>query len=94
MSEIDQDGRAPWRGHTISPDGRQQSTMVRSVDHPRGEKRVCRGLRLCGYDSLAVGAVARDEAPLLIAQGLARHPIPVMILARLADDRFSLSRSS
>jgi GNAT superfamily N-acetyltransferase len=47
----------------------------------------CRGRRVAGYHSLAVGAVARDEAPPRVGQGLASHPVPVMILARLAVDR-------
>jgi GNAT superfamily N-acetyltransferase len=37
-----------------------------------------------GYHSLAVGEVARDEAPDRLGKGLARHPIPIMLLARLA----------
>lgn len=40
--------------------------------------------RVIGYYSLAVGAVAHSEAPTRIVKGLARHPIPVMLLARLA----------
>lgn len=39
-----------------------------------------------GYYSLAVGAVAHAEAPPRIVKGLARHPVPVMLLARLAVD--------
>jgi len=39
-----------------------------------------------GYYSLAVGSVEHQDAPERIAKGLARHPIPVMILARLAVD--------
>ncbi len=39
-----------------------------------------------GYYSLAVGAVAHSQAPPRIAKGLARHPVPVMLLARLAVD--------
>jgi len=46
----------------------------------------CRGQRVAGYYSLAVGAVAWDEAPPRASKGLARHPIPIMILARLAVD--------
>ncbi|MDP2793318.1 MAG: GNAT family N-acetyltransferase [Sulfurisoma sp.] len=42
--------------------------------------------RVVGYYSLAVGAVAHAEAPPRIVKGLARHPIPVMLLARLAVD--------
>ena len=48
---------------------------------------VSRNLRVVGYYSLAAGAVERDAAPTRIRQGLARHPIPVMLLARLAVDR-------
>ena len=42
--------------------------------------------RVVGYYSLAVGAVAHAEAPPRIVKGLARHPVPVMLLARLAVD--------
>jgi len=49
---------------------------------------VCRGeQRVAGYYSLAVGAVEHAEAPGRVSTGLARHPIPVMLLARLAIDR-------
>jgi GNAT superfamily N-acetyltransferase len=40
-----------------------------------------------GFHSLAVGAVSYADAPERLAKGLARHPIPVMILARLAVHR-------
>jgi len=42
--------------------------------------------RVVGYYSLAVGAVAHSEAPIRVTKGLARHPVPVMLLARLAVD--------
>ena len=42
--------------------------------------------RVVGYYSLAVGAVAHAEAPPRVVKGLARHPVPVMLLARLAVD--------
>ncbi|WP_135451138.1 GNAT family N-acetyltransferase [Tabrizicola caldifontis] len=49
---------------------------------------VCRGeQRVAGYYSLAVGAVEHAEAPGRVSKGLARHPIPVMLLARLAIGR-------
>ena len=49
---------------------------------------VCRGdHRVVGYYSLCVGAVEHAEAPERVGKGLARHPIPVMLLARLAVDR-------
>lgn len=43
--------------------------------------------RIVGYYSLAVGAVAHQEAPTRVGKGLARHPVPVMLLARLAVDQ-------
>ncbi|HEV2102361.1 MAG TPA: GNAT family N-acetyltransferase [Candidatus Acidoferrum sp.] len=42
---------------------------------------------LVGYYTLAVGQVALDEAPVRLTKGLAKHPIPIMLLARLAVDR-------
>lgn len=39
-----------------------------------------------GYYSLAVGSVAHAEAPERLRKGLAAHPVPVMLLARLAVD--------
>lgn len=49
---------------------------------------VCRGEgRIVGYYSLAVGAVAHAQTPERVSKGLARHPVPVMLLARLAVDR-------
>jgi GNAT superfamily N-acetyltransferase len=39
-----------------------------------------------GYYTLAVGHVMREEAPERLTKGLARHPFPIMLLARLAVD--------
>ena len=36
---------------------------------------------------MTVGSVEREEAPHRVVKGLARHPVPVMILARLAVDK-------
>jgi len=46
-----------------------------------------RGNTVCGYYSLTVGAVAHEDATTRVRQGIARHPIPVILLARLAVDR-------
>lgn len=45
-----------------------------------------------GYYSLAAGSVSKEEAPERVAKGLARHPIPVVLLARLAVDRTEQGR--
>jgi GNAT superfamily N-acetyltransferase len=39
---------------------------------------------IIGYHSLAVGEVSHSAAPPRLAKGLAQHPVPIMILARLA----------
>jgi GNAT superfamily N-acetyltransferase len=45
------------------------------------------GATVAGYYTLAVGQVMREEAPERLSKGLARHPVPIMLLARLAVDR-------
>jgi len=45
---------------------------------------IAKDLRVLGYCSLAAGAVLHDEATVRVKKGLARHPIPVIVLARLA----------
>ena len=40
-----------------------------------------------GYHTLTVGQVSREEAPQRLSKGLARHPVPIMLLARMAVDR-------
>lgn len=44
----------------------------------------CNSGKVVAFYSLTVGSVAQENAPKRIVKGLARHPIPVMILARLA----------
>ncbi len=47
----------------------------------------CQDYLVVGYYSLAFGSVAHEQTPERVKKGLARHPIPVMILARLAIDQ-------
>lgn len=44
------------------------------------------GETVLGFYSLAAGSVLHEDAPDRIRKGLARHPIPIMLLARLAVD--------
>lgn len=46
----------------------------------------CLNGEVVGFYSLAVGSVDSEDAPARVMKGLARHPVPVMILARLAVD--------
>jgi GNAT superfamily N-acetyltransferase len=45
------------------------------------------GQSVVGYYALAVGSVEQEEAPERVKKGLAKHSIPIMLLARLAVDR-------
>ena len=45
-----------------------------------------RGMRVLGYYTLAAASVRREETPVRVAKGLAAHPVPVILLARLAVD--------
>jgi len=45
------------------------------------------GDTVVGYHTLAEGEVSREEAPERLPKGLARHPVPIMLLGRLAVDR-------
>lgn len=47
----------------------------------------CQGDVVVGFYSLVVGSVDPQAAPSRVMKGLARHPVPVMILARLAVDK-------
>jgi len=42
--------------------------------------------KIAGYHTLVVGSVVHDEAPERLKKGVPRHPVPVVILARLAVD--------
>jgi GNAT superfamily N-acetyltransferase len=54
---------------------------------------VADGDRIVGYYSLTVGQVDTLEAPERIRKGMARYPIPVVILARLAVSTSDQGRS-
>src|SRR5207249_3820632 len=46
-----------------------------------------RGKAVVGYYTLAAGSAGRQETPARVARGQARHPVPIILLARLAVDR-------
>jgi GNAT superfamily N-acetyltransferase len=47
----------------------------------------CQADRVVGFYSLAVGSADPESVPPRVMKGLARHPVPVLILARLAVDQ-------
>jgi GNAT superfamily N-acetyltransferase len=48
---------------------------------------VAQGRKVVGYYSLTAGAVTHEEATDRVKKGQARHPIPIILLARLAVDK-------
>ena len=72
-----------------SPQLNEYLTRFAWSDQQSGAARTyvtCRGRRVVGYYSLAFGSVEHEAAPPRVRQGLARHAIPIMLLARLAVD--------
>lgn len=47
----------------------------------------CKDGAVVGFYSLAIGSVEPENAAPRVLKGMARHPVPVMILARLAIDQ-------
>lgn len=47
----------------------------------------CKGQRVIGYYTIAPGSAGIEVVPSRVAKGLARHPVPLFILARLAVDK-------
>ncbi len=50
------------------------------------------GERIVGYYTMVVGEIAAIDAPDRLKKGMPRHPIPLMVLARLAVARDCQSR--
>ena len=42
---------------------------------------------IAGFYSLSAGAIEHADAPKRVSKGLARHPIPIVLIGRLAVDR-------
>jgi len=48
---------------------------------------VHRGGRVVGFYSIAAGSARKEEAPGRVSKGLASHPVPLILLTRLAVDK-------
>lgn len=57
----------------------QRASMTRTHVVTRGDTT-----EVVGFYSLATGGVLHEEAPSRVTKGVARHPVPVIVLARLA----------
>lgn len=48
---------------------------------------VHRAGRVVAYYSIATGSTRREDVPVRVAKGLANHPVPIILLTRLAVDK-------
>ncbi|OQX07187.1 MAG: GNAT family N-acetyltransferase [Desulfobulbaceae bacterium A2] len=64
----------------------QHFALINQKAHSTQTYACCQGGEVAGFYSLAVGSVEPAAASKRVAKGLSRHPIPVMLLARLAVD--------
>lgn len=62
----------------------QRYAWVNQKAHSAQTYVCCQAGAVAGFYSLAVGSVEPESTPSRVMKGLARHPVPVMILARLA----------
>jgi GNAT superfamily N-acetyltransferase len=53
---------------------------------------VHRSMRVVAYYAIATGRVNRESTPARIAKGLASHPVPIILLTRLAVDHSEQGR--
>ena len=74
-------------GHAALNQFLQRYALVNQKANSAQTYVCCQGDVVVGFYSLAVGSVGPEAAPSRVMKGLARHPVPVMILARLAVDR-------
>lgn len=74
-------------GHESLNDWLQRFALTNRKNESARTYVVHRGQLVVGYYSISTGSVSVEEAPTRISKGLARHPIPVILLARLAVDQ-------
>lgn len=64
----------------------QRHALTSQKSHSAQTYVCCLDHAVVGFYSLSVGSVTPNAAPIRVMKGLARHPVPVMLLARLAVD--------
>lgn len=74
-------------GNSLLNEWLSRFALLNQHSHAARTFVVCDHARVIGFYSLAVGSVQFEDAPSRAKKGLARHPIPIMILARLAVDK-------
>ncbi len=87
LSEVHDLSRFDCGGHESLNDWLRRFALLNQKNDAARTYIVRRAGFVVGYYSIAAGSVSLEESPSRIAKGLARHPVPVILLARLAVDR-------
>lgn len=74
-------------GHVALNDFLQRFALVNQRSNSSQTYVSCNADRVAGFYSLAVGSVEPSQSAPRVVKGIPRHPVPVMILARLAIDQ-------
>ena len=87
ISENHDVSRFDCGGHESLNDWLKRFALTNQRNESARAYVVHRSGMVVGYYSISAGSVSVEEAPTRISKGLARHPIPVILLARLAVDK-------
>lgn len=87
ISELHDVSRFDCGAHSSINDWLKRFALTNQKNESARTYVVHRNRSVVGYYSISAGSVSVEESPTRIAKGLARHPIPVILLARLAVDK-------
>jgi len=87
ISESHDVGRFDCGGHESLNDWLKRFALTNQRNESARTYVVHRNGLAVGYYSISAGSVSFEEAPARISRGLARHPVPVILLARFAVDK-------
>lgn len=87
ISESHDVSRFDCGGHEPLNDWLKRFALTNQKNESARTYVVHRNRLVVGYYSISAGSVSVEEAPARIAKGLVWHPIPVILLARLAVDK-------
>ena len=74
-------------GHVVLNEFLQRFALVNQRSNSSQTYASCNAGQVAGFYSLAVGSVEPSHSAPRVIKGIPRHPVPVMILARLAIDQ-------
>lgn len=87
ISESHDVSRFDCGGHESLNDWLKRFALTNERNESARTYVVHRNGLVVGYYSISAGSVSVEEVPARISKGLARHPVPVILLARLAVDK-------